>query len=287
MKRKLGVLLVTAECAMVALIACSSSSSSPIGSPTSKTIGAAGGTITDAKGDSVQIPAGALPSDVTVTISPASNAPPPAGATVVGSAVTLGPEGQQFAVPVTVTLGFSSSQLPAPSSTVFMFTAPAGTSSYAALSGSSVSGSQVSAQTTHFSTFVPAVVTGAAAFDSGVSCQGGPCDQADATTATPDASVCSGAPVDCETEPPEGTPCCPITTAPCQSASPGSCDFECICTASGTHCAPCGTIDAGSPPDAGCSGATLDCMTEPPEGTPCCPVSTAPCKSASPGTCDF
>jgi hypothetical protein len=40
-------------------------------------------------------------------------------------------------------------------------------------------------------------------------------------------------------------PARPLTTAPCESASPSRCDFERGCTANGTHCGPCGPVDAG------------------------------------------
>jgi len=98
-------------------------------------VGAQGGTVTASDGSGAALPAGALASNVTISVTPTQSAPPPPAATVVGTAVTFGPEGQQFAQPVTVTLSFDASSLPAgrTSASIVVFTAPAGSSDYTAL----------------------------------------------------------------------------------------------------------------------------------------------------------
>jgi hypothetical protein len=73
---------------------------SPIGSPASQQIGAAGGTITSPDGVlAVSIPAGALSSTTQFSIQPITNTAP-SGA---GSSYLLGPEGATFLAPVTLT----------------------------------------------------------------------------------------------------------------------------------------------------------------------------------------
>jgi hypothetical protein len=133
-----------------------------------KVIGASGGTVTN--GDtSVTIPAGALSADTTVTVTSTPDAAPPSDATPVGAPYTFGPEGQQFAQPVTVTLPFDASRLPAGAhpSDVVLFTAPAGTTNFVSLGGMLVDSSHVSAQTTHFSVIVAGVAAGSDGGTSG------------------------------------------------------------------------------------------------------------------------
>jgi hypothetical protein len=88
-----------------------------------------------------------------------TSADAPADTVSVGDPYLLGPEGQQFAAPVTVTLAFSPELLPAGASAsdVVIYTAPAGTVDYQPLSTGLVDGTHVSALTTHFSIFVAAV----------------------------------------------------------------------------------------------------------------------------------
>jgi hypothetical protein len=116
----------------------------------------------------IDVPPGALPADTVITITRAPDAPAPTGATVLGTSYVLGPEGTQFSKPVTVRLGFDPSKLPqgiSPASVV-VITAPSGSDHYAPLAGGTVTGNQVSAPTSHFSIFAPAVV------ECGAACTG-------------------------------------------------------------------------------------------------------------------
>ncbi len=110
-------------------------------------IGPAGGTATFPDGTSVLVPSGALAAAQTLTETPAPNAAVPSATTAVGGAVTFGPEGQQFARPVTVTLPFTPGELPQGSSaaSIVIYTAPAGSSSYTALTTTQVDSTHVSA----------------------------------------------------------------------------------------------------------------------------------------------
>jgi hypothetical protein len=88
-------------------VGCSSSSSQP-SAPSSSVIGTAGGTVASADGViSVNIPAGAVSGDVTVTVTPASA--PPAGA--VGAVYDIGPTGTVFNTPVTMTFHYALASL--------------------------------------------------------------------------------------------------------------------------------------------------------------------------------
>src|SRR5580658_1993681 len=104
-------LLVLAACGSSALGGCSSSKSG--GSTPSGQIGPAGGSVTEPDGSGVTIPAGALGSNVDITVQSDPGAPaPPSQWVVVGTPYLLGPEGQQFSKPVTVTLAIDPSLLP-------------------------------------------------------------------------------------------------------------------------------------------------------------------------------
>ena len=71
------------------------------------TIGPAGGTVTDADGAKVVIPAGALSTDVRITVdthTDESTLPCGLGVIEFCGAVDFGPDGQEFALPVTITI---------------------------------------------------------------------------------------------------------------------------------------------------------------------------------------
>jgi hypothetical protein len=139
---------------VLVLAACSSSPQLNI----TKSIGTAGGTV--ANGDSsVQIPAGALGTTANITIA-AVDAPAPANAVVVGPAFDFGPDGQVFAMPVTVTLPYDTAKIPSGKSAgdILIYTAPLGSANYTALSAT-VAGNTVQTQTTHFTVYLPAVPT--------------------------------------------------------------------------------------------------------------------------------
>jgi hypothetical protein len=139
-------------CILVIVAACSDATQSA-----TMEVGPAGGQVS-AGAASVSIPAGTLTSTVSITVT-STSAPAPADATTVGTPYLFGPEGTQFAQPVTVTLAFSSGLLPAGTtgSDVVIYTAPLGGTSYTALPTTLADASHVQAPTTHFSVFVAAV----------------------------------------------------------------------------------------------------------------------------------
>jgi predicted alpha-1,6-mannanase (GH76 family) len=147
-------------------VACSSASPgqpspSAFTEQASYSIGEAGGVVLTANGSGVSVPRGALTHDVTLTIESDSSAPVPANVTTVGLTYLLGPEGQPFGAPVTVTLAFDPTEVPAgeTASDIVVFTAPRDdTSDYAPLATKVVDGMHVSVETSHFSYFVPAIV---------------------------------------------------------------------------------------------------------------------------------
>ena len=124
--------------------------------PVSLVIGSAGGKIFASDGTSVEFPPGALAASTTITLTPDPTAPAPAPGVWVGTPFLFGPEGTQFAKPVTVTLTFSPSLVPKKDPQVVVETAPAGSTSYTSLGGTLTDATHVSAPTTHFSIFGPA-----------------------------------------------------------------------------------------------------------------------------------
>lgn len=70
----------------------------PTGAPTTQVVGASGGTVTDGH-VTIAIPAGALTTDATISITPITNTAPLGGA----RSYRFGPEDTTFAVPVTLT----------------------------------------------------------------------------------------------------------------------------------------------------------------------------------------
>lgn len=123
------------------------------------TVGSLGGTLINSDGTGVEIPAGALANDVTVSVTPTPDAPAPTGATSVGTATTMGPSGLKFAKPVRVLLRFDATKLPrgVDASRIVVFTAADGSKDYSALPTSVRDPSHVAAETTHFSVFVPVI----------------------------------------------------------------------------------------------------------------------------------
>jgi hypothetical protein len=121
-------------------------------------IGAEGGIVLTEDGSSISVPRGALTHDVTISIASDPSAPALADGTPVGMYYLLGPEGQQFDVPVTVTIAFDPSLLPAgeTASDIVVFTAPKTSSDYEELATTVVDSLHVSVQTTHFSHVVAA-----------------------------------------------------------------------------------------------------------------------------------
>ncbi len=123
------------------------------------TIGPQGGVVQTADGSSISVPSGALAGYVSLSIESDGSAVFPVDVTPVGRVYLLGPEGQQFKSPVTVTVAVDPSELPEGSSIedVVMYTAPRDSLEYVPLPTFSVDGEHVSARTTHFSHFVAVI----------------------------------------------------------------------------------------------------------------------------------
>ena len=147
---------------VIAIGACSSNSPAAQG-----VIGPSGGQVT--AGDAtIVIPANALSTNTTITVT-STEVTAPTNTVTVGTPFIFGPEGTQFTVPVTVTLPFTASLLPTgkTSSDILIYTAPAGSTDYQSLATTVVDGSHVTAQTTHFSVFVAAIPANSEDIDAG------------------------------------------------------------------------------------------------------------------------
>jgi hypothetical protein len=117
---------------------------------------------------------------VTITIALNPSAPPLTQAESLATAHAFGPEGQQFLVPIQVTLGFENLPPGVPESAIVVYAAPQGSSDYQPLPTTVADSSHVTAQTTHFSNHCPAAPYGDA----------GPADGGDSGT---DAAGCPAA----------------------------------------------------------------------------------------------
>jgi Cys-rich repeat protein len=177
MKRRFISILTLAlagSSGIVVLGACSAADPSSQGTTgngsASQTIGAAGGTAETVEGASVEIPAGALAQPTEITITESASEPAPVHAITVGKPYVLGPEGTKFPVAVTVTLPFDASAIPAgrSASDIVVYTAPLGSTEYAALPTVVADGAHVKATTLHFSVFVAAIAD--APDDAGTTC---------------------------------------------------------------------------------------------------------------------
>jgi hypothetical protein len=149
----------------------------------------AGGTVSLDGGASVQVPAGAVAADTTLTIARSDDAAP-AGA--LSPLFVFGPDGTSFAKPVTVTIPVNAG---ATSGSIY-WTKAGSTTAYETVATSFAAGA-ASGQVTHFSRgFVGAACTGTAACDPGIVCSAGALNCA------------SGAPVCVDTgNAPDGTVC--------------------------------------------------------------------------------
>jgi hypothetical protein len=125
-------------------------------SKVSRVIGPAGGTVTASDGSSVDIPAGALASPTTITMEVVATSTLPGGGVSGGAAYAIEPEGQTFLAPVTVTLSFDRTALPAMTqgSDLAIFTTSVGTTDHGYwLATQLVDDSHIAAQSSHFSWF--------------------------------------------------------------------------------------------------------------------------------------
>lgn len=135
------------------------------GPSTSAVIGPAGGTLTMADGSSLVVPPGALPSPTTITMSavtlPSAIVDSTTGPQVIGQAYQLSPEGLVFAMPATLTIALTPSQLGSyQTNQIEILTTAVGTTDHAYVLNSSTAldDGHVGAAITHFSWEWEAVV---------------------------------------------------------------------------------------------------------------------------------
>jgi uncharacterized protein YjdB len=119
--------------------------------PVAQMVTSAGGTVTNLAGVVLDIPAGALAQPTMITIAPSATAPTGAA----GPAFVFGPEGQQFAMPVALTLPFDPKNVPV-GQVPAVFTAPAGSSNFQDLGGVVSDATHMQVGITHFSVFAVA-----------------------------------------------------------------------------------------------------------------------------------
>jgi hypothetical protein len=245
------------------------------GGMVSMVIGSSGGTVTHPDGVTIEIPAGALPADTSITVAPSSNSP----SSAVGAAYDFGPEGTQFARPVTVTLPFSADRIPAGKGPgdVVVLTAPQGSTDFVSVGGTVINSNQVQATTTHFSVCVPAVGTP----DGGPPSDGGPQDGGGGGCTEGMACLQGGQPTGCcvsgvcitEFSACSSTTVCQAgACVACGGAGQTCCAFN-SCDAGGC----CLEVDNNAPPTSTCVAA----------GGSCAPWATGSCMNSqcADGTC--
>lgn len=151
-------LLVVLLFAVVSLLAAcgggggSGGAAPPPAPPASTGIGASGGTVNGPAGAKVVVPAGALSADTAIAIAQSSAGAPemPASFKLVGDVFALTPHGTQFAKPVTITIPFTASLVPAGMTPILVKTNSAQTA-WIPVAGATVSGNAVVGDITGFS----------------------------------------------------------------------------------------------------------------------------------------
>src|SRR4051812_10217510 len=126
--------------------------------PVTTGMGSAGGTVTEASGGRVVIPAGALATNVDIKVTQTATGAPalPAGVTAAGAVFAFTPHGTTFAVPATITVPFDPA-LVAAGATPKLFKTNANQTAFEPLTGATISGASMSAQVTSFSFAVVAI----------------------------------------------------------------------------------------------------------------------------------
>jgi hypothetical protein len=119
------------------------------GEQSGTSIGPEGGTVSGADGVTLDIPAGALTEATVIGISAAAGLPKfPGAITPSSAAFELTPDGQAFALPVTVRVPLTD-----PQSTTRLYTIPKGASGWATVPGTTVQGATLEAKLSHFSPY--------------------------------------------------------------------------------------------------------------------------------------
>jgi hypothetical protein len=229
--RNAALFSLTTMALLVLASACSSASGAgtPDGTngtnePATATIGAAGGSVT---GDGVRldVPAGALASDVTIS-AVASSDPAPDGYEALSSIFVFSPDGLTFSKPATVTIAFE------------------GDATEAAIAWSNATGfddlpsmnnaGMMTAQVTHFSRGFVGKHKGSPPEDASPSDDGGANDSTagDGDSAAKEGGPTDGGPSDTSTDTSDGNTCHASTTS-CDAGSQccsGVCSTGGICT---------------------------------------------------------
>ena len=137
-------------CACLVLTGCGGHG--PTNPSSAQKIGPTGGTVTEASGANVVIPAGALTQDTPIAVAQTSAGAPalPAGVTAFGPIYAFTPHGTSFAVPVTMTVPFDPASVPT-GTTLALYKTDVTQSKWEAVSGASANGSLMSGQVTGFS----------------------------------------------------------------------------------------------------------------------------------------
>src|SRR5262245_32393522 len=244
------------------------------GMPTMKLVGPSGGAVASSDGNlAVNIPAGALPANVTITTEPAEA--PATGA--VGTVYEIGPTGTQFAMPVTLTLHYDTAMLGGAAESALRVATFAG-GAWQLLPGAVVDkqAKTVSGVTTHLSPY--AIVTEmvgktCATVQSAMWCTDTGTPPIDASAGSGSGSGSGGPATDgtgtravCE------VPTCAGATNVC-SQYPGSSMDSCVDSATGYSAACCFPNDAPICFAIGSAGAACDTSTGAgaPSGSTNCP----------------
>ena len=141
------VTAVLAVCVIIAAHGCESTTSEEL---VTQTVGATGGTVSGLDGMALVIPAGALASDVVITITRESGTP--TGLNAAGDVFKFEPDGLAFASPVTVTLPYDAATATGHESDINIFSSSTLAGPWTALSERSIAPTAhtITAQTTHF-----------------------------------------------------------------------------------------------------------------------------------------
>jgi hypothetical protein len=120
------------------------------GAPIGEDITASEGGTVEVDGAKLDIPAGALSEDTEITVQEISKAGLPDAANIASTVYELGPDGTQFATPVTLSFAFDPSSTPEGKEAVLAWLDG---DAWSALTDSQVDGETVAATTRHFSVF--------------------------------------------------------------------------------------------------------------------------------------
>lgn len=115
-------------------------------------VGPAGGTVSEASGARVVVPAGALSTTVQIGVAQTAAGAPalPAGLTLAGPVYAFTPHGTTFAVPTTITVPFDPASVPA-GTPLALYKTDATQSTWAIVPGATSNGSSMSGQVSGFS----------------------------------------------------------------------------------------------------------------------------------------